>query len=262
VAAVGAARLGAHRPGGLLAVAALLLAAVAGLTFPDLDQSLPFFDHRSALTHSVLAALILTARRWLVPVAAGLALGLALHLAADCFPEAMRGYATVKVPFAGSLGGWSYLWLGANAAAGAWLFGRLLDDGVPDVRLRTITLGRHCCWASGTSSKSMAAISRSPPSGHSAGHRGDCGAASAAHRIDGSRSVRHRLAAIGTRPEYRCLFPASLPDSSPSMRVACAAACACSATGWRSALGGWSAGPGCCAALATAGRRPGPSCWR
>jgi predicted MFS family arabinose efflux permease len=122
-------------------VGALLLAAVAGLTFPDLDQSLPFFDHRSALTHSVLAALILAARRWLVAVAAGLALGLALHLAADCFPEAMRGYATIKVPFAGSLGGWSYLWLGANAAAGAWLFGRLLDDGVPDVRLRIMTLG-------------------------------------------------------------------------------------------------------------------------
>ena len=119
----------------------LLLAAFAGLTFPDLDQSLPLFDHRSALTHSVLAALVAAGRRWLVAVAAGLALGLGLHLAADCFPEAMRGYATVKVPFVGSIGAWSYLWLGANAAAAAWLFGRLLVDSVPDRRLRYATLG-------------------------------------------------------------------------------------------------------------------------
>jgi hypothetical protein len=55
----------------------------------------------------------------------GVALGIGLHLSADCFPNAMRGYATVKLPGAGSIGaGWSYLWLGANAAAslavGAW----------------------------------------------------------------------------------------------------------------------------------------------
>jgi hypothetical protein len=63
--------------------------------------------------------------------AAGLALGIGLHLSADLFPEAMRGFATVKLPLAGSIG-WqaSYVWFAVNAfaslALGAWLLGQLL----------------------------------------------------------------------------------------------------------------------------------------
>jgi hypothetical protein len=62
-------------------------------------------------------------------VAAGLALGIGLHLSADCFPNGMRGFATVKWPGMGSIGaGWSYLWLGVNAvtclALGSWLLAR------------------------------------------------------------------------------------------------------------------------------------------
>lgn len=128
MAALVAAHIAARWPAAAvpIAAAALLLAAAAGLTFPDLDQPLPLLDHRSALTHSIAPALAALWRRWLRPLAAGLALGIALHLAADCFPHAMIGYATVKLPFTGSLGGWSYAWLAANAAACGWLFGALL----------------------------------------------------------------------------------------------------------------------------------------
>jgi hypothetical protein len=96
--------------------ALLLLATfVVGLGLPDLDQFLPL-AHRSALTHSavpLLLAALHPERRRLI---AGLALGIGVHLSADSFPNAMTGYATVKLPFAGSIGrAASYLWLGANA---------------------------------------------------------------------------------------------------------------------------------------------------
>ena len=109
----------------LLAVPVLLVCAYAGLTFPDIDQPLPL-DHRSALTHGIVPALGVAAIRWARPAAAGLAFGVALHLVADIFPNAMTGYATVAVPFAGRLdAGGSYVWLIVNALAcaglGVWL---------------------------------------------------------------------------------------------------------------------------------------------
>lgn len=115
-----------------LIAAAVVAAAVAGTTFPDLDQILPL-GHRSALTHGLLPVLALAGYdRRLWPVAAGLGLGLGLHLAADLFPNGMRGYATIKVPLLGSIGAnASYLWIAVNAAAclagGAWLLGRVAD---------------------------------------------------------------------------------------------------------------------------------------
>ncbi len=97
--------------------AALVLASMAGLTLPDLDQLLPL-DHRSAITHSVLPIAVALYRPGWWPVAGGLALGLGFHLAADVFPNSMVGFATVKLPFAGSMGpGASYLWLAANSVA-------------------------------------------------------------------------------------------------------------------------------------------------
>ena len=50
------------------------------------------------------------------------------------------GFATVKLPFAGSIGGWSYLWLSANAVAGALLFGALLPGLRFDWRVRAVIL--------------------------------------------------------------------------------------------------------------------------
>lgn len=107
------------------AALAIIAAAWAGTTLPDLDLSLGL-GHRSGLTHSILpAALACWRRRWWA-VAAGLALGIGLHLSADLFPNAMRGFATVKLPGAGSIGAEaSYWWFAANAAlaltAGAML---------------------------------------------------------------------------------------------------------------------------------------------
>jgi hypothetical protein len=126
---------------------ALLLIAMfaVGLGLPDLDQMLPL-AHRSALTHSALP-LLLTALhpdgRRLMP---GLALGIGVHLSADSFPNAMTGYATIKLPFAGSIGRVaSYLWLGANAlgclAVGAMLTMRVLPHTAALLVLGGIGLG-------------------------------------------------------------------------------------------------------------------------
>jgi hypothetical protein len=107
-----------------------VLAAWAMTRLPDLDLMLGL-GHRSALTHSLLPVGITCVRRHRWPLAAGLSLGLGLHLSADMFPNAMQGYATVKLPGLGSIGAdASYLWLTANAVAalsiGAWLLGRVL----------------------------------------------------------------------------------------------------------------------------------------
>lgn len=117
------ADLGQHRP--WLLASAIVVAAIVGTTLPDIDLPLGL-GHRSGLTHSVLPAVAAAGRRRWRAVAAGLALGLALHLSADLFPNAMRGYARVVLPGVGRLGAdASYWWLGINAAlalaAGLWL---------------------------------------------------------------------------------------------------------------------------------------------
>ncbi len=123
-----------------MALPALLLALIAGLDLPDLDQPLPL-DHRSAVTHSIAPALLALVRRWAWPIAGGLALGLGLHLSADVFPNAMIGFATVKLPFAGSIGAdASYYWLAGNALAALALGGWLLRDAVEARFLRMLAL--------------------------------------------------------------------------------------------------------------------------
>ena len=126
LAAIGLSSAGRAWP---LVACAALLAAWAGTTFPDLDLPLGL-GHRSGLTHSIFPVAIAFAQR-LRAAAAGLAMGLGLHLSADLFPNGMTGFATVKLPFAGSIGASaSYGWFAANAAIafliGGWLLGRLL----------------------------------------------------------------------------------------------------------------------------------------
>ena len=123
--------------------AAVLAAAWAGTTLPDLDMMLGL-GHRSGLTHSILPLAACARRRWW-GLAAGLALGLGLHLSADLFPNAMRGFATVKLPGAGSIGpDWSYLWIAVNAAlafaAGAWLTFAVVPARVATVLLVGVAL--------------------------------------------------------------------------------------------------------------------------
>lgn len=125
--AIGVAAAGARWPLGV--AAAVLLAAGAGMTLPDVDQALPL-GHRSALTHSVLPAALACAWRRGWAVAAGLAFGIGIHLSADLFPNAMRGFATVKLPGFGGIGAReSYFWFAVNGAAalllGGWLLGKI-----------------------------------------------------------------------------------------------------------------------------------------
>ncbi len=117
---------------------AVVLAGIAGTTLPDLDLLLPI-GHRSGVTHSLLPiALALFATRWR-PVMAGLAIGIGLHLAADSFPNAMRGYATVKLPGMGSVGATaSYGWLGIQAAMASVGGAVLLAASLP-LRIAMVT---------------------------------------------------------------------------------------------------------------------------
>lgn len=129
--------------GSPLVVAAVVVAAAwAGTTLPDLDLALGL-GHRSALLHGVLPVALAAADRRTWPVAAGLGLGLGLHLAADLFPNGMRGYATIKLPLFGSIGaGWSYLWIAVNAglalAGGAWLLGQVAAPRVAGATLAAV----------------------------------------------------------------------------------------------------------------------------
>ena len=123
----------------VLLPAAVPVAALAGTTLPDLDLALGL-GHRSGLTHSVLPVILLAGRpRWW-PVAAGLALGIGLHLSADVFPNEMRGFATVKLPGLGSIGrGGSWAWLGGNALA-ALAIGTLLLRRIAGPRMTAAVL--------------------------------------------------------------------------------------------------------------------------
>lgn len=65
-----------------------LVAFAIGLTLPDVDLALGL-GHRSGLTHSMAPALLALARARWRHAGCGLAGGTGLHLAADCFPNAM-----------------------------------------------------------------------------------------------------------------------------------------------------------------------------
>lgn len=124
--------------------AAAVAAAWAGTTVPDLDLTLGL-GHRSGITHSIAPVAAACGRRRWWPVAAGLALGIGLHLSADLFPHAMRGFATIKLPGFGSLGARdSYLWIAGNGAgalvAGVWLIAASAPRGMAAAVLGAVGL--------------------------------------------------------------------------------------------------------------------------
>jgi len=124
-------------------IGTVVLAAAAGTTLPDLDAPLGL-RHRSALLHSILpvCAALLDARTW--PVATGLAFGISFHLTADLFPRTMRGFATIKLPWFGSIGTTpSYIWIVANIAANGMVAVDLLG------RIATPEIGRGTLAAVG-----------------------------------------------------------------------------------------------------------------
>lgn len=115
------------------------LAAVFGLIWPDFDQWLPLLAHRSIVTHGLWLplAVAFAARRhtWLAPVAAGLALGIAIHCAPDLFSP-MRGFALIRLPFVRGIGdGLSWTWLALTVGLGIvlplrWVEGRWGQAGL------------------------------------------------------------------------------------------------------------------------------------
>lgn len=123
-------RLGLTTPGQAVLFA---VAAVAFLAAPDIDLlALRLLHHRSILTHSILLPLLVL---WFAPslgpaAAAGAFLGVAVHLACDLLSPS-RGFGQIWLPepFQWSLGGWSRLWIGANAFLAAWLVVAVLPAG-------------------------------------------------------------------------------------------------------------------------------------
>ncbi|MFK3890971.1 hypothetical protein [Sphingomonas sp. NPDC079357] len=138
-------------PPAFIAALVTFVAFLIGLTLPDLDLRL-WLGHRSALTHSIVPACALLARRRWYPAACGMGAGTGLHLAADTFPNRMIGYATVKLPLVGALSaGASYLWLAANAVAAlalaAWLARRLHAPAIAGLlKLTVLAAGARYLW--------------------------------------------------------------------------------------------------------------------
>ena len=116
-----------------LILPALLLGLFLGEKYPDIDQKLEFLQHRSILTHGLLAptALYLFAAktqsapfRWAV---IGASLGIAAHLAFDLFPRGWSGYALVSIP----LYGWipaplSWAWIAGSSLTCSYLAAKLV----------------------------------------------------------------------------------------------------------------------------------------
>jgi hypothetical protein len=89
-----------------------------GIGFPDVDQRLPYFLHRSVLTHGILVplALFLVLRKATHPAprwfAMGFCIATTVHLCFDLFPRAWWGYALIWVPFYGrTTPTFSWLWI-------------------------------------------------------------------------------------------------------------------------------------------------------
>jgi hypothetical protein len=112
---------------------ALIIGVGVGLQLPDVDRVFSFFlVHRSILTHSALLpylAYLLVRRqdRRLYLAVAGIALGVAVHLAFDLFPRRWYGFAQINVPLIGYLNGTlSVLWIAGSIVACCYLALRLI----------------------------------------------------------------------------------------------------------------------------------------
>lgn len=87
---------------------------MVGVRWPDWDFVIPGLRHRSGLTHSLLLPVVVYMLAF-PATAAGLALGIALHLSSDIQPKAWTGAALIKLPYIGSIGSkMSPLWLFVN----------------------------------------------------------------------------------------------------------------------------------------------------
>ena len=109
----------------LRSIALLAAGSAIGLKFADVDQALPWLVHRSILTHSFFACLLLSlwaanARplttqdpRWF---AIGFALATSVHLCFDLFPRSWYKHALISIPFYGWTSPlFSWLWIAGSA---------------------------------------------------------------------------------------------------------------------------------------------------
>ena len=104
-----------------------LAGLMAGVRWPDWDFLIPGLSHRSGITHSALLPLIFYFMA-LPAIAAGLSLGIALHLSSDIQPKAWTGGALIKFPVIGSIGKkLSPAWLFANIAGCLGIMAAALD---------------------------------------------------------------------------------------------------------------------------------------
>lgn len=109
----------------------ILIGAIIGLKFADLDQRLPFLEHRSILTHNGLLVLLLfwwtqrqsepqrTADRL---CGIGFCVANAVHLSFDLFPRRWSGPALIHVPAYGETSAlFSQVWLFLSVCLCLWL---------------------------------------------------------------------------------------------------------------------------------------------
>jgi hypothetical protein len=94
---------------------------------PDTDHAIPWLAHRSALTHSVLPALVAFGFGR-AALGAGMGAGIAIALVDDLFPRAWHGAALIHLPWGGTIGWWSIPWIALNALAGLMI---ALRAGLP-----------------------------------------------------------------------------------------------------------------------------------
>ena len=126
---------------------------MAGLEFPDVDQSIGLVQHRSILTHGPLVPLIVFAAasgdhslpvRWL---GIGVCMGVAVHLGFDLFPEGWSGYALISVPGYGRTPMvFSWAWIALSMAACVYMAARLARNSGEAVLLMAALAGTFW-WA-------------------------------------------------------------------------------------------------------------------
>jgi len=116
----------------------LFIGFLTGLNFPDIDQGYKIaLGHRSIITHSILLPYILyyffikkriLHNKYLTLIIIGIFLGIGLHLSADLFPKAWKGYALIKLPGNIDVGGLSPIWIGTNALVSLYFAGSCLNN--------------------------------------------------------------------------------------------------------------------------------------
>lgn len=122
----------------------LVVGTLIGGSFPDYDRTylkmLPGIQHRSLLTHGVLAPLLLylliTKRDYhpaLRYAVMGFCVGVAMHLSFDLFPQGAygrycHGYACIYSPIVGRTGSlFSFFWIALGIVGSLYIMLRLIE---------------------------------------------------------------------------------------------------------------------------------------